>query len=103
MKIDEAIELLKDRKFGWHNQDCDCIFCEAINLAIKALESQRWIPASERLPEASDSDGHGNVLVHFSNGHIDIWHWEIVQTNFVSDLLPVLTHWMPLPEPPQEV
>lgn len=40
MKIDEAIELLKDRKFGWHNQDCDCIFCEAINLAIKALEKQ---------------------------------------------------------------
>lgn len=31
-------------------QDCVALYDEAIEVAIKALEAQRWIPVTERLP-----------------------------------------------------
>lgn len=40
---------------------------EAISMAIKALEKQRWIPVSERLPEVGQ-----RVFVTTKDGFIDI-------------------------------
>jgi len=58
-------------------------------------EKQRWIPVSERLPEEKQT-----VLALDKTG--TAYHWEYsrsLSNIFVSDY----THWMPLPELPEEV
>jgi hypothetical protein len=62
----------------------------------------RWIPVSERLPEARD---HVIVYAGFFQpfnevSYIDAegkWRFAYDDTE-----VPIVTHWMPLPEPPKE-
>jgi hypothetical protein len=62
----------------------------------------RWIPASERLPDAEKS-----VLVCYMCGLPRIYiglrrrgnHWSVPDAGTYDTSL--VTHWMPLPEPPQ--
>ena len=57
-----------------------------------------WISVDDRVP-----DDHGMFLVCTSSGFITIngysiddgWHWDVEKPSLV-------THWMPLPEPPEE-
>lgn len=65
----------------------------------EALERTRWIPVSERLPTEDDSDENGYVWVWNKNGR-GTWNWrDVVFHNHIVKI----THWMPFPEPPQEV
>ena len=61
---------------------------------------QKWIPVSERLPEA-----HRLVLCRWTRGigasygfaryqHEGVWY-------VLNEGMPEVTHWMPLPEPPK--
>ena len=94
MTSKEAIKILKgaikkpNTKDGYLGQ--------AVEKAIKALESQRWIPVSERLP-ASDEDllvtnGRGMYI-----GWIDLldkmWRVDSDSEYFMYDIVA----WMPLP------
>ena len=61
-----------------------------------------WISCSERMPEELDdvlvTDGE-HVEVKWWNGHIwDCWAPRNSDISYKD-----VTHWMPLPEPPQEV
>ena len=72
---------------------------------IKDLGKPRWIPVTERLPEAKRkvlvATFQGGVYYGFvesrgkfytaNNTLADSWCWE-----------PDVTHWMPLPQPPKE-
>lgn len=53
MTNDEAIDVLKDMiEYGWGFSDNEKFkSIDACDLAIKALEDQRWIPVSDHLPE----------------------------------------------------
>lgn len=101
-------------------------FCEALGMAIAALreqeelesklrvlESSGWVSVEERLPNKINN----KVLVYCKNGYIGFGHYE----NFrgVEDWYNIesgkpfrewdledcetyeVTHWMPLPEPPE--
>lgn len=74
-----------------------------------AQERQRWIPVTERLPEATDGD-YVLACVTWKDTHID--YQNAVVMAFVSEdglvdvemgcVLDGVTHWMRLPEPPKE-
>ena len=80
---------------------------DALQARIAELEArQRWIPVSERLPEEGTP-----VLVHFNElndviiAHHDSFHpsWETGgDWNYMDEEYNWATHWMPLPEPPEE-
>lgn len=71
--------------------------------AIEQLRAQqpRWISVGERLPE---DDGY--VLCHCNDGSSDIVCMYHGDGDFVTPDLDcytgIVTHWMPLPQPPEE-
>jgi len=69
---------------------------DALNKRIAELEAaRRWIPVGERLPEEKQ-----NVLALDRTG--TAYHWEY--SKCLSNIfVGYYTHWMPLPEPPEEV
>lgn len=63
---------------------------------------RRWIPCSEKMPETNGKDASYLVYVP-SFGAVDIadYHPDVDEWTFMG--LPVtVTHWMPMPEPPEE-
>lgn len=74
-----------------------------------AQERARWVPVEERLPDATDVD-YVLACVTWKDTHID--YQNAVVMAFVSEeglvdvemdcVLDGVTHWMPLPEPPEE-
>ena len=71
------------------------------------IRSQRWIPVTERLPEDDIPQGRKTVTVLVCSEarrvqiasrvywpKKDAWRWSKMMNNYV-------THWMPLPEPPE--
>ena len=106
MTIDRAIEILdpehRERYDGMDEVN------EACRMGMEALKRTRWIPCSERLPESTlellviVSGKVGNITfvnsVNIGNFDrdegwiLEMWpEWET----------PNVTHWMPLPEPPE--
>lgn len=76
--------------------------------AIEELSKPRWIPVTERLPDnideevlvcnegyGKDGTGFATVAVYNGNGWLECWERK--------QYLACITHWMPLPEPPEEV
>lgn len=74
---------------------------------------QRWIPVSERLPN-DEKDGETVLAVVFGKPHENITlHCALMTAGYFSGEgwvvneypeweNPTITHWMPLPEPPEE-
>lgn len=85
-----AIECLKTQR-----QFVDDMTKEALSMAIKALEAQKWIPCSERLPDSKEyvlvtDYGETNIGRRFC----DRW-W----LDYCGDKMKDVTAWMPKPEP----
>ena len=96
MKIDEAIADFKNwNDMGFSKAETPS--SEHIVMAIKALESQRWISVSERLP---DTSGYKLVV---NKGYLPyIASYHLNDNEFVCDdgvCFP--THWKAMPEPPE--
>lgn len=84
-----------------------CISCKILSI-IKSIPSvNRWIPCSERMPEEGQ-----DVIIYIAKGwditpiqvaHIqyDSTLWEFSDGEFYPSKNEV-SHWMPLPEPPEE-
>ena len=81
-----------------------CLFAENI---IKEAKKPKWIPVTERLPEPETD------VLTFSGGCIDIITYRYNRRGLVcfmfrdecgywKETYGKITHWMPLPEPPEE-
>lgn len=129
MKIERAIEILDKMEFFqgqragrelWAEkptevQDEDIAnFCRDLGLVREALERTRWIPCGERLPDLPDGERAYRTVIVCVRGHtfpldyerekvrgktVERWKWT---WNRIYEKPDSITHWMPLPEPPEE-
>ena len=77
-------------------------FCRDLGLVREALERTRWIPCSERMPEVCKDTSYLSYIPSFGAADIADYHPDVDEWTFMG--LPItVTHWMPLPEPPEEV
>lgn len=88
--------------------------CEVAVAALRELEERRWIPVTERLPDTNGtfivtacdegcSHGEGiwyDTVVVAAEYYKGAWTWDENGTEY--DLEGIVTHWMPMPEPPKE-
>ena len=65
--------------------------------AKEELSKPRWIPVTERLPE---KNGSYLVYVYGEVTEMNCWHgkWHRLGDDYTK----AVTHWMPLPQPPEE-
>lgn len=119
MDKDEAIKRIKNLISMIKSPRTTMAYCpeemEALDLAIKTFETDRWIPVSERLPEE-----YGNYLVQVAwSGNKDIdmgtYHprnfsktsktWSMCDADgfyWAEDNNIEVTHWRPLPQRAEE-
>lgn len=71
------------------------------------LLERRWIPVDERLPDVWRNDETAelvNYMIYSPDFGVDIGNYHAKAKKWLCMALPcTVTHWMPLPEPPEEV
>ena len=108
---EKLIELLKKTeitKINGHSALAETCFTPHVfenmadHLLANGVTVQRWIPVTERLPK----DRNERVLVKIRDAHNIIGHPDMDTDRYVVDSWvrwgENVTHWMPLPEPPNE-
>ena len=115
MKIERAIEILDKWEFFYgqragrelwadkptevQNEDI-ANFCRDLGLVREALERTRWIPCSER-PKVCKDTSYLSYIPSFGTVDIADYHPDVDEWTFMG--MPItVTHWMPIPEPPEE-
>ena len=79
----------------------------ALQKEIEKLRAQlpRWIPVAERLPEVWRNDETAelvNYMIYSPDFGVDIGNYHAKAKKWLCMALPcTVTHWMPLPEPPE--
>lgn len=74
---------------------------EAFSLALEALKQARWIPCSERMPKVCKDTSYLAYIPSFGAVDIADYHPDVDDWTFMG--MPItVSHWMPLPEPPEE-
>ena len=70
-----------------------------------AQERTRWIPVTERLPEVWRNDETSelvNYMIYSPDFGVDIGNYHAKAKKWLCMALPcTVTHWAPLPEPPE--
>lgn len=72
--------------------------------AADVVPAAQWIPTTERLPEKwIDDAGMVNYMIYSPDFGVDIGCYHAEAKKWLCMALPcTVTHWMPLPEPPEE-
>lgn len=88
-------------KEGYTSRCAECEkLVEAIGLVVVDMleKMPSWISVNDRLPEKA-----GTYLVATRNGAVTITHFYLPHQTFSSQRINrLITHWMPLPDPPKE-
>ena len=111
LPVDDAILILREElkqrtdgyathlSYGGKGDPAEEVSIDALEMAIEALEKQKWIPVTERLPEESD-----DYLAYCGEyDGICVLYYEILETKGKwRSKWKEVAHWMPLPTPPKE-
>ena len=98
--IDDLQSIIDEEPDNYMN-DWRTTLCMARDYLKEHFAEQKWIPVTERLPESGKC-----VLIYSKEGMVaegSYWAFNKKWTQYrwsVKDLQNV-THWMPLPEPPE--
>lgn len=102
--LDEKLDVLMVRyaALGRRKVAEDYNFVRTVLLTAPTIEVPRWIPVTERLPEADI-----NVLAITASGHFKVAGCNFYETEVywrTNDGLGnnSITHWMPLPDVPKD-
>jgi hypothetical protein len=82
----------------------DHLIANGVTFAEDNNVPSKWIPVTERLPEASEtilvySDGYVEPgILHDMNGKQEFWN---ILDGYASEEILGVTHWMPLPQAPK--
>lgn len=80
------------------SEDLEKFYKEVLKIVINAEPQNKWISVKDRLPNRLFKD----VLTYDGDGRICInWLEELVDDTFYFAYGKSITHWMPLPEPPE--
>ena len=88
---------------GGKGEPAEEVGLDALAMAISALEKTKWISVEDRLPEEAV-----NCIVHYRHAYCDNdGYWAIGfccydGEKFLFDPAYKVTHWMQMPEPPEE-
>lgn len=106
METKQIISWLYDKAARAHDHS----YARMLNTTAKRLkeldEKQRWIPVTERLPNAHDCCivYRKNTFGHFSMlRYTPALGFHFYDSEWGDVTVDNVTHWMPLPEPPKEV
>ena len=81
---------------------CDRAFVLSPKRAMEYLSKPRWIPVTERLPEdGSDVLAYLDSRITAANYYKETWQDCVMGRLYLTEE-GLVTHWMPLPEPPKE-
>lgn len=104
VKIAERYSLANGSALGRHSGLADCIASEIAALpAADVVPAAQWIPITERLPEKwLDDAGMVNYMIYSPDFGVDIGCYHAEAKKWLCMALPcTVTHWMPMPEPPE--
>jgi len=103
-KKQESMDSYQDQYCHGRIDECDYVIRELANLTSapsRPVESDAvWISVKDRYPTPNDNDKPVYLAFHPIQWGGD---YEITQAGFTSadaGIWPVVTHWMPLPQPP---
>ena len=83
----------------------DLIEAQAKEIEKLRVQLPRWIPVTERLPEVWRNDDTAelvNYMIYSPDFGVDIGNYHAKAKKWLCMALPcTVTHWAPLPEPPE--
>lgn len=103
--LETAPTITADDYFDAVDRIKPCPNCRYTLLGALTEDVPRWIPVTERLPDARK--GEAEVLTYSYAGGIQIGSYSPMHNEFYEAMPPFsyqgdVTHWMPLPEEPKE-
>ncbi|MGN0998667.1 MAG: DUF551 domain-containing protein [Faecousia sp.] len=100
MTTEEIIHIFENSRLVSEHFDSEAVTAAYVGglAALREQEERRWIPVTERMPEKGGTylcvwQGKKVDTGFFCNGHFRLY-------GEIKDNL--ITHWMPMPEPPKE-
>lgn len=124
MNLTELIKALKRLKVETgslacmgcgHEHNCDIHGCAIIRAALEALERRQWIQVDEKVPEPYETvivsvatrNGYEEPVSFETLGSYErrsaVWKDGLDGSPVTKAGYERVTHWMPMPEPPEEV
>ena len=91
-----------------HEHSCGIHGCAIINAAVEELEKNRWIPVEEKVPEPYEDalisiatkNGLDEPITYETIGYYEHEEW-VSYTGYYMLKGERVTHWKPMPEPPE--
>lgn len=102
--------LTKEKRYDFSDEkwtdEMNVLLYDAVYAAEAVMsenKSSKWISVEDRLPELCEDGSWPRLLTINIKGDCGIFYFDTEYRSFTAPLYdPQITHWMPLPSPPQQ-